>query len=184
MLARAKRWLNPYPDTPGALRLGFVAAYIGVVGALVVYSNAVSPCTEALPAGREWLMSGLLAALLFIERFELGRDTQPTPRRWAIGLLLARVALVQGVVMLDCVKLAVLLYAVVPFAVYFVLGAGASRLVELGYWAFVAAQGDFSDSADLQTILNSLTIVVIFTLLLIFVHVIAGQIDRDRKSVV
>lgn len=182
MLARAKRWLNPYPDTPGALRLGFVAAYIGVVGALVVYSNAVSPCTEALPAGREWLMSGLLAALLFIERFELGRDTQPTPRRWAIGLLLARVALVQGVVMLDCVKLAVLLYAVVPFAVYFVLGAGASRLVELGYWAFVAAQGDFSDSADLQTILNSLTIVVIFTLLLIFVHVIAGQIDRDQRS--
>ena len=44
MLARARRWLHPYPDTAGALRLGFVAAYIGVIGALIVYTNFVNPC--------------------------------------------------------------------------------------------------------------------------------------------
>ncbi len=182
MLARARRWLNPYPDTPGALRLGFAAAYIGVIGALVVYSNFVSPCIEQLPAGREWFMIGLLAAMLFIERFELARDSQPTSRRLAIGLLLARTALVQGVVMLDCTRLAVLLYAIVPFAAYFVLGASISRLIELAYWVFVAAHGEYAGSASLETTLNSLTLVVIFTLLLIFVHVIAGQIDRDQRS--
>ncbi len=182
MLARARRWLNPYPDTPGALRLGFAAAYIGVIGALVVYSNFVSPCTEQLLAGRKWAMIGLLAAMLFIERFELARDSQPTSRRLAIGLLLARIALVQGVVILDCTRLAVLLYAIVPFAAYFVLGAGISRLIELAYWVFVAAPGRYAAGASLETTLHSLTIVVILTLLLIFVHVIAVQIDRDQRS--
>lgn len=179
MLARAKRWLNPYPDTPGALRLGFVAAYIGVVGALVVYSNLVTPCAED-QATNEWIMSGVLALLLLIERFELGRD-EPTPRRLAIGLLLARIVLVQGAVMLDCTRLAVLLYAVVPFAAYFVLGAPITRFIELAFWLFVVRQGGLARSASLETLLNSLTIVVIFSLLLIFVHVIAGQIDRDQR---
>ena len=182
MLARAKRWLNPYPDTPEALRLGFIAAYIGVVGTLVVYSNFVSPCHELRPAARQWAMIGLLATMLFIERFELARDEQPTPRRLAIGLLIARIALVQGVVMLDCTKLAVLLYAVVPFAAFFVLGAGISRLIGFAYWLLVAVRAWQAGGISLQLSFDSLTIVVIFSLLLIFVHVIAGHIDRDQRS--
>ncbi len=54
--------------------------------------------------------------------------------------------------------------------------------IELAYWVFVAAQAWYAGSAGLETNLNSLTIVVIFTLLLIFVHVIAGHIDRDQRS--
>ena len=182
MLTRAKRWLNPYPDTPEALRLGFIAAYIGVMGTLVVYSNFVSPCHEQLPAVRQWAMIGLLAAMLFIERFELVRDQQPTPRRLAVGLLIARIALVQAVVMLDCTKLAVLLYAVVPFAAFFVLGAGISRLIGLAYWLLVAIRAWQAGGISLQLGFDSLTIVVIFSLLLIFVLVIAGHIDRDQRS--
>ncbi len=181
MLARARRWFNPYPDTPGALRLGFAAAYIGVVGALVVYSNFVSPCPGPLAAVREWAMTGLLGLLLFIERFELGRDAQPVARRLALGLLLARIALVQGIVTLDCTQLGVLLYVVVPFAVFFVLGAAISRGVGLAYWVFVALRTEFT-GGGLEMRLDSLTVVVIFTLLLIFVYVIAGHIDRDQRS--
>jgi len=181
MLARARRWLNPYPDTPGALRLGFAAAYIGVVGALVVYSNFVRPCTLPLPAGRQWWMAGLLAAMLFLERFELGQSTQPAPRRLVIALLVVRLALVQGFVMLDCSQMAVLLYVTVPFATYFALGANAARLVELGLWVLVARVAE--QAAGMQPIgLDWLTIVVIFTLLIIFVHNIAGHIDRDQRS--
>ena len=124
MLARAKRWLHPYPDTAGALRLGFVAAYIGVIGALIVYTNFVSPCGEQFPNPRRWAMIGFLALLLFVERFELTRETQPKSRPLAIGLLIVRAALVQGVVSLDCTKLAVILYPVVPFAAFFTLGSG------------------------------------------------------------
>lgn len=182
MLARARRWFNPYPDTPGALRLGFAAAYIGVVGALVVYSNFLTPCPGPLAAVREWVMIGLLAVLLFIERFELARDAQPVPRRLALGLLLARIALVQAIVTLDCTQLGVLLYAVVPFAVFFVLGPAISRGVGLAYWTFVALRTEFTGGAGPDMRLDSLTVVVIFTLLLIFVYVIAGHIDRDQRS--
>jgi signal transduction histidine kinase len=181
MLTQAKRWLNPYPDTPRALRLGFVAAYIGVVGTLVVYSNFASPCDDHLPAARLWMMIGLLATMVFIERFEVVRDRQPAPRRLSIGLLIARIALVQGVVMLDCTGLGVLLYAVVPFTAFFVLGGAISRLIGLAYWLLVAFRSWQAGSATLQFSFDSLTIVIIFSLLLIFMDVIAVHIDRDQR---
>ena len=182
MLARAKRWLNPYPDTPGALRLSFAAAYIGVVGALVVYSNFVSPCDLPLPPARQWMMIALLVTMLFVERFELARDSQPPSRNLSVGFVVLRIVLVQGVVMLDCTRLAVLLYAVVPFAVFFVLGAGTSHVVGFAYWCLLAVRSIRPRGAGLTSSLDSLTIVVIFTLLLIFVSVIAGHIDRDQRS--
>ena len=80
MLARARRWLHPYPDTAGALRLGFVAAYIGVIGALIVYTSFVSPCGGQFTNTRPWAMIGFLALLLFVERFELTREVQPKSR--------------------------------------------------------------------------------------------------------
>ena len=79
-------------------------------------------------------------------------------------------------------RLAVLLYAVVPFAVFFVLGAGASHVVGFGYLCLVALRAFQATGAGLRPGLDSLTIVVIFTLLLIFVNVIAGHIDRDQRS--
>lgn len=182
MLVRARRWLNPYPDTPGALRLGFAAAYLGVVGALVVYSNIVSPCTASLPPGRQGGMIGLLSVMLFIERFELGRDANPLSRRLTVWLLIGRIALVQGVVMLDCTGMAVLLYAAIPFATFFVLGAAINRLIEFAYLGLVALRTWQDHSVGGQFSLDSPTIVVIFSLLLIFVHVIANHIDRDQRS--
>ena len=141
MFARAKRWLHPYPDTTGALRLGFVAAYIGVVGSLIVYTNIVSPCGEQFPNPRRWAMIGFLALMVLVERFELGRETQAISRPLAIGLLIIRAALVQGVVSLDCTNLGIILYPVVPFAAFFTLGLTLSRLVSLGYWLLGSDHG-------------------------------------------
>jgi signal transduction histidine kinase len=182
MFARAKRWLHPYPDTAGALRLGFVAAYIGVIGALIVYTNFVSPCSEQFPNPRRWAMIGFLALLLFIERFELTRVTQTISRPLAIGLLIIRAALVQGVVSLDCTKLGVILYPVVPFAAFFTLGVPFSRLVSFGYWLLVAMLAWETGNVGPLKNFDSVTIIVIFTLLLIFVQIIARHIDRDQRS--
>jgi len=182
MIARAKRWLHPYPDTAGALRLGFVAAYIGVVGALVVYTNLVAACSAGPPHWREWGMAGLLALMLLLERYELTRETQPTPRPLAIVLLVLRMALIQGVVLLDCTNLAIILYPLAPFSTFFVFGSELSWLCGLGYWLWVAAQAWQSGRLNLQTNFNHLTIMVVYTLLLIFVRVLAGHIDRDQRS--
>jgi signal transduction histidine kinase len=182
MIARAKRWFHPYPDTAEALRLGFVAAYIGVIGALIVYTNIASPCGEQFPNPRRWAMIGLLAALLFVERFELVRETRFRSRPLSIGLLIARAALVQGVVSLDCTKLGMILYPVIPFAAFFTLGAVLSRLVSLGYWLLVAMLAwETGNVGPLQNF-DSVTIIVIFSLLLIFMQIIAGHIDRDQRS--
>lgn len=182
MIARAKRWLHPYPDTAGALRLGFIAAYIGVIGALIVYTNFVSPCSEQFPNPRRWAMIGFLALMLFVERFDLTREIRPKSRPLAVGLLIARAALVQGVVALDCTKLGTILYPVVPFAAFFALGADLSRLVGFGYWLLVAIQAWQAGSIGPLNNFDSVTIVVIFSLLLVFMQVIAGHIDRDQKS--
>jgi signal transduction histidine kinase len=182
MIERAKRWFHPYPDTAGALRLGFVAAYIGVVGALTVYTNFVSPCGEQFPNPRRWAMIGFLALLLFVERFELTRETQPMAHPLAIGLLVLRAVLVQGVVSLDCTKLGVILYPVVPFAAFFTLGGALSRLISLGYWLLVAVLAWETGSVGPLKNFDSVTIIVIFSLLLIFMQVIAGHIDRDQRS--
>ena len=182
MIARARRWLNPYPDTPEALRLGFAAAYIGVIGALIAYTNFVNPCNEQLPRPRPWVMIGLLALLLFVERFELTRRTQPRSRPLALGLLAARAALVQGVVSLDCTKLGVILYPVVPFAAFFTVGPAFSRLISLGYWLLVATLAWETGNVGPLKNFDSVTIIVIFTLLLVFMQVIAGHIDRDQRS--
>jgi signal transduction histidine kinase len=182
MIARAKRWLQPYPDTAGALRLGFVASYIGIVGPLVIYSNLVSPGSAGAPRWREWALIGLVGLMFFVERFELARDNQPVPRRLAVFLLLLRMALVQGVVALDSTKLGVILYPLVPFAAFFSLGVYASRLIGGALWWLVAILAWQTGSIGPQTNFSSLTIVVIFTLILIFLLVIAGQIDRDQRS--
>jgi signal transduction histidine kinase len=182
MIERAKRWLQPYPDTAGALRLGFIAAYIGVIGALVVYTNFVNPCDEGPLRSRQWAMIGLLGLMLFVERFELTREIQPQSRPLAVGLLIVRAALVQGVVALDCTELGVILYPVVPFAAFFTLGVNPSRLISLGYWLLVAVQAWTTGSIGSLKYFDSVTIVVIFSLLLIFMHTIANHIDRDQKS--
>jgi signal transduction histidine kinase len=181
MIARAKRWLHPYPDTAGALRLGFVAAYIGVIGALIMYTNIVSPCSEQFPNPKRWAMIGFLALLLFVERFELTREMHIS-RPLAIGLLIVRAALIQGVVSLDCTNLGIILYPVVPFAAFFALGLPLSRLVSLGYWLLVAVLAWETGSAGPLRNFDSVTIIVIFSLLLIFTQIIARHIDRDQRS--
>ena len=183
MLARARRWLNPYPDTPGALRLGFAAAYIGVVGALVVYSNFVSPCSEQLPAARQWAMIGLLATMLFIERFELVRDAathlaapghRPAdrPHRARAGRCDAGLHQAGGPALCRG-----------PLRRLLRPGRRHQPAHRTGLLGLCGGSRPGKPAASAwRSSFDSLTIVVIFTLLLIFVHVIAGHIDRDQRS--
>jgi signal transduction histidine kinase len=182
MVERLKRWLNPFPDTPGALRLGFAAAYAGVVGALLVYTNFVSTCNQGVPSLGWWTMIGLLALLLVVERYELTRERQPVSRRLAVVLLLARALLVQGVVMLDCTGLAVILYPIVPFAAFFALGAQVAPLIGLAYWLAIVVRAWLTSSTQMQTGIDEITIVVVYTLLSIFIMLIARNIEREDRS--
>ena len=182
MIQRLQRWFNPYPDTAGALRLGFAAAFIAVVGALVLYSNLASGCAGGTGSVGWWAMVGLLFLMLFAERVELTSEVQPAPRRLAISLLVVRALLVQGVVFLDCTGIAVILYPVVPFATYFALDRRYARIVALAYWLLVVAWAWFVQGVALQTGVDLVTVLVVFTLLMIFMLTIARNIDREERS--
>jgi signal transduction histidine kinase len=71
---------------------------------------------------------------------------------------------------------------VVPFAAYFTLGIAFTRLVSLGYWVLVAMVAWENGNVGPLKNFDSVTIIVIFTLLLIFVQIIARHIDRDQRS--
>ena len=57
-----------------------------------------------------------------------------------------------------------------------------SRLISLGYWLLVAALAWETGNVGPLKNFDSVTIIVIFSLLLIFMQVIAGHIDRDQRS--
>lgn len=182
MVERLKRWFHPFPDMPGALRFGFAAAYAGVLGALIVYTNFVSSCNQGVPLLGWWTMIGLLALVLFVERYEMTQEVQPVPRRLGVVLLLGRALLVQGVVLLDCTGLAVILYPIVPFAAFFVLGPQVGRVIALVYWLAVVTNAWLTGNAGPQAGNDELTVVVVYSLLTIFMLVIARNIEREERS--
>ncbi|MCB0254458.1 MAG: sensor histidine kinase [Anaerolineae bacterium] len=181
MVEKLRYWFNPHPDTEGALRLGFIASYIMVIGALVVYTNYVSGCDSGVVSFPLWGIAGLLMLLVLTERFEIVRLADTQPRQNAILLVVLRAVLVQAIVWLDCTGLAIILYPVVPFAAYFSLGKITGRIVGLAYWMFVSANAFIANGARLLANFDRLTITVIFTLLTIFMLRIADLIDREMR---
>jgi signal transduction histidine kinase len=182
MLDSVREWLDPDPDTPGLFRQRFVAAYIGVIGALVLYSNLTNPCLDPLFSGQQWLMLVLLLALPLVERFDLNRFGQSRTRWPAIGMLAVRMGLVQGIVVLDCTGLAVLLYPIIPYAAFFSLGPWVSIVVALFYWCWVAAGAWLLDDSSFFRGLDRVAIIVLFTLIMTFMLVVAHIINRDERS--
>ena len=117
MLEKAKNWLIPRASGRGSLRWGFIAAYLGVLGTVMVYFNLI-PSRETTPAlSNAWGMTVLLLLLLGVERYEAGQTH--TSRRVAMVLVLVRMALVEAAVTLDSSRLSLILYPVIPFAAYF-----------------------------------------------------------------
>lgn len=181
MVEKLKQWFNPYPDTEGALRLGFVASYITVIGALVLYTNYVSGCDGGTISMRVWGIAGLLGLLIVTERYEIIRKADAESRQTAVLLLVLRGVLVQSIVWLDCTGLAIILYPVIPFAAVFALGRSAGRIIGLVYWVIVAAGALLMGSVQLMANFDQLTIVVIFTLLTLFMLRLADLMDREAR---
>ena len=181
MVEKLKQWFNPYPDTEGALRLGFIASYIAVIGALILYTNYVSGCESGAISSRLWAIAGLLGVMVLIERYEIIHEVDSKSRQMAIMLLVLRGVLVQGVVWLDCTALAILLYPIIPFAAVFALGKDIGRIVGFVYWVIVAAGSWFISGAGLLANFDRLTIIVVFTLLMLFMLRLADLIDREVR---
>lgn len=181
VIERAKRWVMPDPDAPGTLRVGFIAAYIGLIGTVTLYSNLVTPCGSGAPGVRIVAIAVLLTLLVSVDRLARTRSRSDLPRQQAVALLLTRALLLEAVIALDCTKWSILLYPIIPFAAFFSLGPLTSYLLAGLYWLLTTARWWLADNT-LFANLDQINALIIFTLLLVFTQAIARIIARDERS--
>lgn len=122
--------------------LPWVAAilYFAVLVAGVYFTVAGLSAAGPLSAAG---FSGLLGVLLALELVERRRFGLHTPPRLAVGLLAARILLLEAVGALDAPGFSRVLYLLVPFTAYFSLGRKVSYALAAGYLVAVVVKLSF-----------------------------------------
>ncbi|MFQ5422070.1 MAG: sensor histidine kinase, partial [Anaerolineae bacterium] len=173
------KWMVPSVSSQGILRWGFISAYISLIGAVMVYINAINVCTISTPFRNALWITALLILLLSIERYEIEQATFSMPM--AIFFLLARTAVIWGIVQVDCTSIAASMYSVIPFAIFFSIGSRVSIATGAFFWlltVFNLGQSDFNWISDPLSNVG----IVLLTLTLIFIQIIAFIIARNERT--
>jgi signal transduction histidine kinase len=118
--------------------------------------------------------------LLGLEWFEQNRSSNAPPKKIALALLVARMLIIEGIVLLDCNHTALFLYPLIPFSAYFAFGSLTSTGLSLAYvlldfWRVV--HGNSIWYLDTAAVSNLLA----FTFVMLFVPLIAHIIRRDDE---
>lgn len=162
---------------PRSFRFVFSLMYLGVVFA-VVYFSLLAQCNNQFISWENGLILLILILLVGLEQWEWGRFGRDVPLRPALTLLIGRMALVQIVVFIDCSGYATFLYPLIPFSAYFSLGRRVSNILAFGYVVFYFLQYRPLDISGSGGVFN----LMIFTVLLLFMLVIARVIDSDERN--
>lgn len=163
-------------------RFPFALLYVAITG-LVAYVNSLALCRNfLLIEGDATLGLGILLLLLLgAEWVERKRFASVPPAWLSLLLLLGRMALLEGIVALDCTSASIFLYPMIPFYVYFSFGGAASMLAVFFYilltFSRLAGQNPlwYQDPATISNLIG-------FVLVMGFVPVIGLVIRRDEQS--
>ncbi len=117
----------------------FSLVYLGVMFAGAYY-DVTGLCGQVFTPTRLGLLAGILLLPLALEQFERWRYQLQTPRRAAVFLLIARMAMFEVVVAFDCSGFSKFLYLIVPFIAYFCLGKTACYSLAVFYISLVVAR--------------------------------------------
>lgn len=163
--------------TSRPFRFKFSVLYITITGA-VAYLNGVANCQGSLPFDFNSWIGVILVVLLWLEWFEESRYRSAPPRMIALGMLVLRILLVEGIVALDCNRIAVFLYPMIPYSAYFAFGARTSVFLSLFYvvfniWRISRVDALWYTNPEAASNLMALTFVMLF------VPLIAHIIRRD-----
>lgn len=154
--------------------------YIGIIGTLV-YFNGLGRCENHLLLGEIVALGILVLLFLGLERFEQKQTDNATPGAVTVALFVARIALFEGVVALDCSGVSIFLYPIIPFSAYFVFDETISNLLTALYLIVGVWRTWRLDSAwylNAGTISNLLA----FVFVMIFMQVVAPFIRRDDEN--
>ncbi len=166
-------------DEKRPFRLVFTVMYVGIISA-VIYFNLVSQCGDRFLLGNTWTLLIALLFLLGIERYEHRQLEPHVSRQTAVLLLLARIFLIEVVVAVDCSFFAPLLYPVVPFSAYFSFKPHVSNTLSVLYF-FMHLGRLWLGSPAWYANQVTLTVFLVFMLLLIFMQLMARVIDQDER---
>lgn len=167
-------------------RLAFTWSYLFVVGALVLYLNLVRRADWSFTITNGWRMAAILLLLMGVDymsyRVEVRREETAETRLSTLAIfILIRIVLIEMYAMTDLSGLSIILYPTVPFAAYFAISPQISTIIGAIYWAvsiWKYRSPFFPGSGELELLSN----LVIFTILLVFIHIVARIIDRDERS--
>ncbi|MBN1581651.1 MAG: sensor histidine kinase [Anaerolineae bacterium] len=174
------QWMATQQNSPQSFRFMFTLVYIGITG-IIAYFNSLWRYESHFLIGQNVELGLLLVFLLGLERFEHQRYQDGTPLPIAIVLLVARMALFEGVVALDSSMVSLFLYPLIPFSAYFGFGATFSSLLSLVYLIAAGWRTWQLDNLWYMNVGTTSTLVA-FVFVLIFMQVVAPVIKRDEQG--
>jgi signal transduction histidine kinase len=161
-------------------RFKFSVLYIGITG-IVAYLNGVSNCGRLLFFNTGMLIGGLLLILLGLEWVEQGVINKRKYKVYALVLLIARMALIEGIMLMDCNGIALLLLPMLPYNAHFAFGGAASTPLSLFYIMIVFWRSKLEGNI-LYLNPGSSSNLLAFTFVMLLVPLIANVIRRDDES--
>ncbi|NLS77660.1 MAG: sensor histidine kinase [Chloroflexi bacterium] len=161
-------------------RFVFTLMYIGVTGT-IAYFGGLWRWDDSLPVSRPVGLGVLLLLLLSLERFEQRRYSDGAPIPVALGLLLGRMALFEGIVALDSSMVSLFLYPIIPFSAYFAFGSTASNALAMLYLIVGIVRTLRLNSTWYLDPQNTTTLLA-FIFVTLFVQVVAPVIRRDEQN--
>jgi len=167
-------------STSRPFRYKFSILYIAIVGAMA-YINSITTCSKPFIIQPSAGIGLIVLALLGLEWLEQTRFSGQPTLHTVLAFLAARVILIEGAVTLDCNQVAIFLYPMIPYSVYYGFGGGVSALIS---FAYVALVGWRTGQVNPQWYLDSRASinVLAFACLILFVPVIALIIRRDDEN--
>lgn len=165
--------------TSRPFRFKFAMLYIGITGS-VAYLNGMTGCSQDAPIDAVYGIGFLVLLLLALEWFEQNRFPD-SPPRWTILLLLgAKMAVIEGVVALDCSIVSLFLYPMIPYSAYFALSGRSSFIISFFYIALnIWRAGRLNSVWYLDPTVT--TNMLAFTFVMLFVPLVAYIIRMDDE---
>jgi len=180
MYEKLRHWLSARRPSIPSFRSMFALMYIGVISS-IAYFNVLMNCGRRFLGGSAAMLAIMFLMLVGLERFEARRYRYETPVAVAVGLLLARMVLFEGVGALDCSTLSVLLYPIIPFSTYFTFGAGVSGVLS-GVYILVVLLKVWRMNPNWYANPMTTVILVAFIFILAFMQALARVIRSDDRS--
>ena len=174
---RARRWT--WWIVPKQFDLVTSLLYISVPPLSIYFADDCG-CRQ-IGLWQDLLMGMTVIILLAIDRFEYYFYGERTPRNIAIGLLAARIGLIELVAQLDQFRFSPFLYLIVPLlaSLYFGIATGYAFMILA--WIVFFVKETFFDALWLQKP-QQFHSMIIYTLGLVFAMTMARAFLRERSS--